>query len=226
MATRLPVVLNEGEVGHLLAAMKGTMGLVARMLYGTGLRLRECLRLRVKDLDLSRLEIVVREGKGRKDRITMLPASLVQPLRIHLGRVQALHQNDLKEGHGEVSLPDALALKYRGGGKLWGWQWVFPSAVRSTEPGTGILRRHHLYPESVQRTIKTAARAIGLAKPVCPHALRHSFATHLLASGHDIRTIQELLGHRSVETTMIYTHVLNRGGHGVPSPLDRIPWEP
>ena len=219
---RLPVVLTPGEVRVLLDQMEGVMGLVARLLYGTGMRLMEVLRLRVKDLDFVGRELVVREGKGGKDRVTVLPASLVAPLRAHLERVQTLHAADLAEGFGEVLLPDALASKYRAAARQWGWQWVFPSALRSVDPRTGVIRRHHLHAESVQKAVRLAARTGELAKPVTPHVLRHSFATHLLAAGHDIRTVQELLGHKDVETTMIYTHVLNRGGRGVMSPLDGL----
>jgi len=219
---RLPVVLTPAEVRVLLDQMEGVMGLVARLLYGTGMRLMEVLRLRVKDLDFVGRELVVREGKGGKDRMTVLPASLVAPLRAHLEQVRALHLADLAEGFGEVLLPDALASKYPAAARQWGWQWVFPSALRSVDPRTGVVRRHHLHAESVQKAVRLAARAGELAKPVTPHVLRHSFATHLLGAGHDIRTVQELLGHADVETTMIYTHVLNRGGRGVLSPLDGL----
>jgi integron integrase len=219
---RLPVVLTPGEVRVLLDQLEGDMALVVRLLYGTGLRLLEGLRLRVKDVDFDRREILVREGKGGKDRVTMLPDSLLQPLRAHLERAHALHERDLAEGFGAVWLPDALAEKFRAAPRAWGWQWVFPSGQRSVDPRSGETRRHHLQPESVQKAVRLAARAGELVKPVTPHVLRHSFATHLLAAGHDIRTVQELLGHRDVATTMIYTHVLNRGGRGVPSPLDGL----
>ncbi|HWO99322.1 MAG TPA: integron integrase [Methylococcus sp.] len=217
---RLPVVLTRGEVRRLFEAMSGTTGLVASLLYGTGMRLLEGLRLRVKDLEFERREIIVRAGKGNKDRVTVLPENLILPLKAHLQKVKALHERDLAEGFGEVYLPDALATKYANAAKAWGWQWVFPSPVRSTDPRTGVVRRHHIYPASIQRGVREAARLAGITKPVSPHVLRHSFATHLLQSGYDIRTVQELLGHSDVATTMIYTHVLNKGGRGVVSPLD------
>jgi integron integrase len=191
-------------------------------MYGSGLRLRECLELRVKDLDFGHGEIRVRDGKGRKDRVTPLPGSLVEPLHAHLARVRRLHERDLTHGFGAVALPDALARKYPNAPREWGWQWVFPAARRYRERVGGSERRHHLHETVIQRGIRGAVRAAGIAKPATSHTLRHSFATHLLESGYDIRTVQELLGHRDVRTTMIYTHVLNRGGRGVRSPLDAV----
>jgi len=219
---RLPVVLTRGEVERLLAQLTGTHWLIASLLYGAGLRVMECLRLRVKDVDLSYRQILVRDGKGEKDRVTMLPGKLVQPVRGHLERVRLLHARDLKEGYGEAGLPYALARKYPRAGREWCWQYVFPSKNRSADPEDGVIRRHHLYESVPQRAIKQAVRSAGIAKHVSCHALRHSFATHLLESGSDIRTVQELLGHSDVSTTMIYTHVLNKGARGVASPLDRL----
>jgi integron integrase len=217
---RLPVVLSREEVGEILRRLRCEPWLMASLMYGSGLRLLECARLRVKDLDFDRGEITVRDGKGRKDRITLIPASLVRPLRTHLERVGKQHQEDLANGAGSVALPDALARKYPTAAFELGWQWVFPATRHHVDPSSGLLRRHHLHESVVQRAFRDAVRAVGLTKPATCHTLRHSFATHLLDAGYDIRTIQELLGHSDVNTTMIYTHVLNRGGRGVRSPLD------
>ena len=219
---RLPVVLTPAEVRSLLLELNGTMGLVASLLYGTGMRLLEGLRVRVKDVGFERREIIVRDGKGGKDRVTVLPENLILPLREQMVRAKVRHDRDVAEGMGEVWLPDALAIKFPRAPRAWGWQWVFPSASMSIDPRSGVRRRHHLNEASVQKVVSGAARRAGIVKPCSPHVLRHSFATHLLQAGYDIRTVQELLGHGDVSTTMIYTHVLNRGGRGVRSPLDQI----
>ena len=219
---RLPVVLTAAEVRAVLAHLEGRHRLMANLLYGAGLRLMECVRLRVKDLDFEYRQITVRDGKGQKDRLTMLPDALAGPLRTHLADVKILHEQDLQEGFGNVYLPFALERKYPNAGREWGWQYVFPASQRSIDPRSNIERRHHLDEQTLQRAFKNAVRASGVAKPASCHSLRHSFATHLLMAGYDIRTVQELLGHKDVSTTMIYTHVLNRGGKGVVSPLDAI----
>lgn len=210
------------EVGAVLDRMEGTLGMMARLLYGTGMRLMEGVRLRVKDLDFGMRQITVRDGKGAKDRVTMLPAALMEPLQAHLERIKAVHEADLAEGFGAVWLPDALAVKDPNAPMEWGWQYVFPARSLSDDPRSGKKRRHHIDEKALQRAVKKAAQAAAIAKPVSPHTFRYSFATHVLEAGYDIRTVQELLGHKEVTTTMIYTHVLNRGGQGVVSPLDRI----
>jgi integron integrase len=218
---RLPVVLSRAEVSALLRWMSGREALLAGLLYGSGLRLMECLRLRIKDVDLERNEITVREGKGGKDRKTVLPQMLRTALRLQMAEARALHARDLEAGYGAVSLPGALARKHRNAEREAGWQYVFPATRRAIDPLDGREKRHHLDESVLQRAVRAAARAAGIDKPVSPHTLRHCFATHLLESGADIRTVQELLGHRDVTTTQIYTHVLNRGAGGVLSPLDR-----
>lgn len=217
---RLPVVLTVPEVQSVLARLDGQHWVMASLLYGSGLRLMECLRLRVKDLELTRRELIVRDGKGSKDRITLLPDKLIQPLQIQLERVKALHQQDLQQGFGAVYLPDALEREYPNANREWAWQYVFLADKRSIDPRSGVERRHHRGETALQQAIRNAVRQAGIDKPANCHTLRHSFATHLLANGYDIRTVQELLGHKDVRTTMIYTHVLNRGGKGVRSPLD------
>ena len=219
---RLPVVFTREEARAVLSRLDGIRWVMASLLYGSGLRLMECTRLRVKDVDFDQHQLIVRDGKGGKDRITMLPDRLVEPLRTHLDKVAVLHKKDLSEGFGAVYLPFALEKKYPNANREWGWQYVFPGGHRSIDPRSGIERRHHIDPTVLQRAVKEAVRSAGLVKPASCHTFRHAFATHLLDNGYDIRTVQELLDHKDVSTTMIYTHVLNRGGRGVRSPLDGV----
>ena len=219
---KIPLVFSKNETRKLLANLDGTYWIMAHLLYGAGLRLMECLRLRVKDVDFDMNQITVRDGKGKKDRVTMLPEIVKLHLQQHLEKVIIIHKQDLSEGYGEVYLPYALERKYPRANKEWGWQYVFPSRKRSLDPRSNKIRRHHINEQSLQRTVKKAIRTIKLIKPGSCHTLRHSFATHLLEAGYDIRTVQELLGHKDVRTTMIYTHVLNKGGQGVISPSDQL----
>lgn len=219
---RLPVVLSEREVSAVVGKLDGVPRVVAMLLYGSGMRLLECLTLRVKDIDLDRGEIRIRRGKGAKDRVTVLAQSMREPLTAHLERVRAVHSRDLAAGAGAVELPDALDRKYPTAPRQWAWQWVFPARRMYVDPETGERRRHHLHESVMQRAMAEAVRESGIGKRASCHSLRHSFATHLLEAGSDIRTVQELLGHRDVTTTMVYTHVLNRGGLGVRSPADRV----
>jgi len=218
---RLPVVLTRAEVHAILERLEGVHALIARLMYGTGVRLMECLQLRIKDVDLERREVLVRQGKGAKDRITMLPASVVDDVVTHLRHVRRFFDADRAADEPGVEVPYAYARKSPDAGKTWAWHWLFPQDHLSIDRRTGIRRRHHAYDQTFQRALKRAAHQAGMVKPVSSHTLRHSFATHLMEAGYDIRTVQELLGHRDVSTTMIYTHVLNRGGRGVVSPLDR-----
>jgi len=218
----LPNVLTPAQVRHVIAQLSGTHRLMAQLLYGSGLRLMECVRLRVKDIDFAHRAIIVRDGKGEQDRITVLPDSLIAPLQEHLQRVKRLHEQDLARGYGSVYLPYALDRKYPNASREWGWQYVFPSDRLSTDPRSGIVRRHHIDESTLQKAIRQAAQRAKISKPVSCHTFRHSFATHLLQNGYDIRTVQELLGHKDVRTTMIYTHILQRGGLAVHSPLDAL----
>ena len=223
VSKRLPVVLTVAELQSMLRRLPNdTNGLIVRLLYGTGMRIKECLRLRIKDVDLERGEIIIREGKGGKDRITMLPAALVPELTDHIAERRRWHDIDLASGHADVELPDAIERKYPKAGAQWAWQYIFAAPTHSTDPRSGVVRRHHWCERNIQRAVRAATQSAGIAKLAHPHTLRHSFATHLLEAGYDIRTVQELLGHSDVATTMIYTHVLNKGGRGVVSPLDRV----
>ena len=217
---RLPTVLSKAEALQVIDRMQGVYRLMAQVMYGSGLRLMEVLRLRVKDLDFANRQIIVRDGKGENDRATVFPDILIEPLRLHLNGVKAQHEKDLFDGYGTVYLPYALAKKFPNANREWIWQYVFPANELSTDPATGIVQRHHLHETNLQKAVRGAARSAGVNKPVTPHTFRHSFATHLLENGYDIRTVQELLGHKDVKTTMIYTHVLHKGALGVHSPLD------
>lgn len=221
-AKRLPVVLSATEVARVLDRLTGQYRIMASLLYGSGLRLIECVRLRIKDIDLAKARILVRDGKGEKDRVTILPASLISPLIAHIHSVRKLHADDLNAHFGSVWLPNALARKYPNASRSFGWQYVFPAPARSVDPESRLTRRHHLDPSTLQRAVKFAVVAAGIEKPASCHSLRHSFATHLIERGTDIRTVQELLGHKDLRTTMIYTHVTDIPGKEVVSPLDRV----
>ena len=220
--SKLPVVFTREEVRHILLQLDGVTWIMGQLLYGAGLRVMECVRLRIKDIDFGYRQIIVRDGKGHKDRVTMLPEIVIEPLSRHLEKIKMAHEIDLKAGFGTVYLPYALERKYPQANRSWSWQYVFPATKRSIDPRTGIEQRHHLSVAVLQRAIKKAINSYKIAKPGSCHSMRHSFATHLLESGYDIRTVQELLGHKDVSTTMIYTHVLNRGGNGVQSPSDML----
>jgi len=218
----VPVVMTREETAKVITMMEGTTQLAVKLMYGSGLRMSETIRLRMQDIDYNMKTITVRFGKGAKDRITTFPSSIIPFLQNHLAKVKAMHENDLALGHGEVYMPHALARKYRNAAREWGWQYVFPARNLSTDPRSSIIRRHHIDPSVINKAIKVAVRKAGLTKRISAHTFRHSFATHLLQRGTDIRTIQALLGHTDVSTTMIYTHVLQQGGHGVLSPLDDL----
>ncbi|MDY6912020.1 MAG: integron integrase [Chloroflexota bacterium] len=219
---QVPTVMTQDEVNRVISALDGTYKLIAKLLYGSGLRTMEALRLRVKDIDFQRGQVIVREGKGAKDRITVLPESVHPALKAHLRRVKKIHEIDLSDGYGSVYLPNALAMKYPNASRTWQWQYVFPANSLTIDKRSGKTRRHHLHESALQKAVKSAVQASGIYKPASCHTFRHSFATHLLESGHDIRTVQELMGHKDVSTTMIYTHVLNMNKLGVRSPLDRL----
>jgi integron integrase len=217
---RVPTVLTRDEVETVINLLQGNNRLMAQILYGSGLRVSECTRLRVKDIDFKRRQITIRDAKGAQDRFSVLPDTVIPILQIHMQRVKRIHEEDLNQGYGEVFLPHALERKYPLANKEWIWQYVFPSTGLSRDPRSGVIRRHHISPSTIQKALKKASKLSGITKHITPHTLRHSFATHLLESGYDIRTVQDLLGHKDVKTTMIYTHVLNRGGMAVRSPLD------
>ncbi len=219
---RIPVVLSRQEVRAVLTYLDGTYWLMTALLYGSGLRIMECVRLRIKDIEFDYHQIIVRDGKGQKDRVTMLPGNLTEPLRNHLIRIKRLHDCDLKDGYLQVYLPGALHRKYPSADRDWGWQYAFPAAKPSVDPRTGNTQRHHVGEQALQRAFRQALRKTGVIKPATCHTLRHSFATHLLENGYDIRTVQELLGHKDVATTMIYTHVLQKGAGGVRSPIEGL----
>ena len=221
-STKLPVVLTPQEVEQVFSHLYGLYAIMAGLLYGSGLRLMECVRLRVKDIDFKYQNIVVRDGKGGKDRVTILPQTYAESLKLHLKKVQIIHQQDILEGYGEVFLPFALAKKYVGAGREWKWQYVFPASHLSIDPISGKKRRHHLSESILQKMVRRSVKKSNLTKPASCHTLRHSFATHLLENGYDIRTVQSLLGHKDVRTTMIYTHVLQRGAMAVRSPVDTL----
>jgi len=217
---RLPTVMTREEAMRVIRSMTGVHQLMAKLMYGSGLRVIECVRLRIKDTDFEMNQIVVRDGKGKKDRITVFPEEVKLALKEHLAYVKQLHERDLSNGFGNVYLPNALVRKYPNAEKQWGWQYVFPAKTLSVDPRSGMKRRHHVHVSNIQKAVNSAAKLAGIVKPVSCHIFRHSFATHILEDGYDIRTVQELLGHKDVSTTMVYTHVLNRGGKGVRSPLD------